>query len=711
MQQIQADFDQLMAGIRTELSNHMQKLDRLYQSYVLHQQQLPQIQISQYSLQIWNDSNSFVGICGQFNAAGLIHKAMNFPPMDYGICTFHNDEDMKKAIQILRNDLDQDQGIKWEQITHHPIPAFLVMSYARENTIFSGLTTLPEQLAQSAPVPQPVQEPKMTHSTGARSRETDDEDHSPDFYKEREFDPKTAIHISNISTKAIKRVEKAFSMSEVGCDNLVAVFPKPGKRAVAVFNSETAADCALRFQLPQAYSHWKLEPIATSSKQIPKSARAEREMMMMREINTRGTSPKSISPQPSNAKAQLQHAAQDHPSKSPLMDCYRLGSVGEASKDKHFKKKKVAFGSNIGSEEDRQSPVREVCNDNPYSYEARKAVFVSNISEELRRNLPKAFAHIGPVERIIPTSNRSAVVVFPEQRMARNALFHDMPTPFQALRVTEARDYQPRGFRTWRGGAQTVTASNLSSQDRTRDQLKGFRTWRGGAQTVTASNLSSQDRTRDVSSQRTDTRGRRSGPLITPETIKSDWDCSGRGMYVLGTKRLDRHLASLSPPLICQNVPADGNCGWWAAIRAGNLHFQHPQELKSYVLEFWKLNRAHILNAVCVHNVDSWTAQLESNLKTNGAFIDQPSWQILAWMLERDIVIWDVFRCTRTIVEGTRPWAINGSTQPILVAHRDDEKYWTYNAQFAKQQKSAGHFWGILPRLPGNEAESDSSRQ
>ena len=107
------------------------------------------------------------------------------------------------------------------------------------------------------------------------------------------------------------------------------------------------------------------------------------------------------------------------------------------------------------------------------------------------------------------------------------------------------------------------------------------------------------------------------------------------------------------PPLICQNVPADGNCGWWAAIRAGNLPFNHPQELKGYVLEFWKMNRAHILDAVCVHNVNSWTAELENNLKANGAFIDQPSWQILAWMLERDIVKWDVFRCTRTTVEGT----------------------------------------------------------
>jgi len=152
----------------------------------------------------------------------------------------------------------------------------------------------------------------------------------------------------------------------------------------------------------------------------------------------------------------------------------------------------------------------------------------------------------------------------------------------------------------------------------------------------------------------------------------------------------------------------------WAAIRAGNLHFNHPKELKGYVLEFWRLNRVHILNAVSVHNVDTWAAQLENNLQTNGAFIDQPAWQILAWMLERDIVIWDVFRCTSTTVEGTRPWATNSvrcSTQPIPVAHRDDERYWIYDSRLTKQQKSAGHFWAILPRLPGNEAESDSSRQ
>jgi len=44
-------------------------------------------------------------------------------------------------------------------------------------------------------------------------------------------------------------------------------------------------------------------------------------------------------------------------------------------------------------------------------------------------------------------------------------------------------------------------------------------------------------------------------------------------------------------------------------------------------------------------------------------------------------------------------------------SHRDDERYWTYDVQFKKQQTSVGHFWAIPPRLPGNGAESDSSRQ
>ena len=263
----------MIAGIRTELGNHMLKLDRFYQSYVINQQQLPQIRISQYSLQIWNDSNSFNGICGQFNAAGLTHKAMNFPPMDYGICTFNNDEDMAKAIQILRDDLVQDPGIKWEQIAHNPVPGFLVIRHARGNANSSELTPSLEQnavsIAQGPVAAHPAHELKTTPSIGERSRKAHDEDHSPDFYKEREYDPKEAIHISNISRNAIKRVEKAFSMSEVGCDNLVAVFPKPGKRAVAVFKNEAAASCALQIQLPQAYSHWKLESIATPPKQSP----------------------------------------------------------------------------------------------------------------------------------------------------------------------------------------------------------------------------------------------------------------------------------------------------------------------------------------------------------------------------------------------------------------------------------------------------------
>jgi hypothetical protein len=136
-------------------------------------------------------------------------------------------------------------------------------------------------------------------------------------------------------------------MSEVGCDNLVAVFPKPGKRAVAVFKNEAAASCALQIQLPQAYSHWKFESIATPPKQSLKSAGKEN--------NTRMNSPKSTvtPPKPSSVKSQLQHAAQDCRSKSPSVDRVKLqvGPVREVSNDNHYEATKAVFVSNISSEE------------------------------------------------------------------------------------------------------------------------------------------------------------------------------------------------------------------------------------------------------------------------------------------------------------------------------------------------------------------------
>jgi hypothetical protein len=65
--------------------------------------------------------------------------------------------------------------------------------------------------------------------------------------------------------------------------------------------------------------------------------------------------------------------------------------------------------------------------------------------------------------------------------------------------------------------------------------------------------------------------------------------------------------------------------------------------LKKEVLNFWQQNKTQILDCLNVHDVNTWSSELEHDLKTNGAFRDQPAWQILAWMLQRDIVIWDVF--------------------------------------------------------------------
>jgi hypothetical protein len=135
--------------------------------------------------------------------------------------------------------------------------------------------------------------------------------------------------------------------------------------------------------------------------------------------------------------------------------------------------------------------------------------------------------------------------------------------------------------------------------------------------------------------------------------------------------------------------------------------------LKKEVLNFWQQNKTQILDCLNVHDVNTWSSELEHDLKTNGAFIDQPAWQILAWMLQRDIVIWDVFHCSHTTIQSLRPWdPVNTTTEAkILVAHRNDEEYWSYDSQFKRCAKSPGHFWAILSRQPGNAGGSDSSRQ
>ncbi len=106
-----------------------------------------------------------------------------------------------------------------------------------------------------------------------------------------------------------------------------------------------------------------------------------------------------------------------------------------------------------------------------------------------------------------------------------------------------------------------------------------------------------------------------------------------RQQHVLCTKRLDRHLASHSPPLICPSRLWTSRKLWlvstWCSgsdsTRSLNLSLLVDQELKSYVLEFWKLNHAQIFNMVCslCWLLDHSIGKHFNDLKTNRAFINQ----------------------------------------------------------------------------------------
>ena len=314
-----------------------------------------------------------------------------------------------------------------------------------------------------------------------------------------------------------------------------------------------------------------------------------------------------------------------------------------------------------------------------------RAVFVHKMDCSIL-DLPYHLRAAGALSKLVATSSTSAIVEFQEAESVLSV--RRLPAgPFLIA------DYKPRRPR----GAGTDQKSGERSTENMR---------RPTAQNQ--HNQVAQSQQRPTATLPTEGRGatntpnlappQQPPPPIPPQQIRQDWTHIGE-TYVLGTKKLDRHLRPLGKR--CGRSVADGNCCWDSVRQAGKLHGQSHRSLRERTALFFAANEDAITSLLyygSVEGTEAWQRQMRTHLVTDGTFIDHEQLQILAWTLQRDVHIYDVFTPGNpTITSGQRSWDPHAQLQgpPIEVAYRPHNIYWIYSEQLKPIALSQGHYWPI----------------
>ena len=131
---------------------------------------------------------------------------------------------------------------------------------------------------------------------------------------------------------------------------------------------------------------------------------------------------------------------------------------------------------------------------------------------------------------------------------------------------------------------------------------------------------------------------------------------------MLNTRFLDQHLAAEN--LRCSTVPADGNCGYHAVIKAGNLKLPFSS-LKHQVLTYLNENEAQVRSTfqpTTTSNMAEFLETLRQKLSSPGAYTNHYLLQLTAWTLHKNIEIHDIFDTHVMTLSGEPPWLPSDSS-------------------------------------------------
>ena len=358
-----------------------------------------------------------------------------------------------------------------------------------------------------------------------------------------------------------------------------------------------------------------------------------------------------------------------------------------------------------------------------------RAIFIRGLQRADRENLRTIFQQCGAIERIIPTSERTAIMEF-RTTTAHTALLFPIPSTHQHLR-TEAyhncRQTRGTGFHSQR-------VQSPHSRPETQKRARRDRSApRESTDQVTGSESASRNSGREDANRQQEMEqfnqpqyspmdhedGHGGGgqdtvlhsqhneePLLTsprnvnPAQIEENWTKTDSDTWILGTKKLDRKLQ----PKGLRTIPvqADGNCAYHAIIASSGLRIDYTK-LKSDTDHFLTTNESNILAALNVHNSpneDAFVAKLHQKLRSQGAYTNQYLLQLVAWHINKDIEIHDVLDDHVITLQGQRPWnsTSNSETQngTICIAYRRHQQHWSYDNNFSPLAKLDGHYWGIV---------------
>jgi hypothetical protein len=127
--------------------------------------------------------------------------------------------------------------------------------------------------------------------------------------------------------------------------------------------------------------------------------------------------------------------------------------------------------------------------------------------------------------------------------------------------------------------------------------------------------------------------------------IQSHYTQTAAGTWTLDTTFLDTRLEAEGK--ICSPVDSRGDCGYEAIIKAGRLSVDF-HTLKTETLTFVQANDRAIRSQFeraggVTGSMDDFMLRIRHDLATDGVYANHHTLQLVAWKLERTIVIHDIF--------------------------------------------------------------------
>ena len=324
------------------------------------------------------------------------------------------------------------------------------------------------------------------------------------------------------------------------------------------------------------------------------------------------------------------------------------------------------------------------------------SIFVKNVFNKNQMDrLQQIFSSVGQVSQVTATTYRTAIVEFENTDAAKKALQDKLPSPNQNLQCSKyiavAKQRKKQQSPTLDAPRRVAAApaqdppgaaiGNKYEQTRSPAEDETQRPGGGGMDAVLPSEQS----------------------LTTTQLfIQSHWNKNADNTWTQDTKQLDEQLRTGG--LVCTQVNSRGDCGYEAIIKAGVLADSF-RTLKNKTLLFVRANEKSIRRQIhraggITENMDTFMQRIQHDLTTDGKYANNYTLQLVAWTLERTIVIHDTFDFHQIELSGQRPWSTASPASiahPIHIAYRQHRMFSLYDAEYNSLGKLEGHYWAIIP--------------